>query len=333
MRKEAVVIILAVLLYSFIGIVSAGSEVHDISFTGQRVDDSTGLISFPARSYDVEAGRFLQRDPSGYIDGDNLYEYVSGNVLGATDDLGLQGSLGRLLFGERVLKPFPTKPIIIKPTNAPYISPLGIGESGGIRKRGRPYIYGDNPLAYYHEHYPGVTRGELRKARPGLYTRLSKEGLLDEVPLAGRRSKFGDDALAYYHQHFPGMTLGQIAREHPGFYNRLWKDRLIDKIPRGKRSGNPISREATLSEYKEFRTNNPGLTRSQIPKGLYERLRKFGLLDEVPLAIDRPIFRGDPVGYYKKHYSGLSRGQLRLENRRLYEQLWREGLLGEVPLK
>jgi hypothetical protein len=56
------------------------------------------LISFPYRSYDIDAGRFLQRDPSGYIDSENLYEYVSGNVLSSTDELGLAGeSFGKFL--------------------------------------------------------------------------------------------------------------------------------------------------------------------------------------------------------------------------------------------
>jgi RHS repeat-associated protein len=90
MEKEVFVIIVIVLLFSLIGIVSAESEVHDIGFTGQRYDDSIGLINFPYRSYDADAGRFLQRDPSGYVDGENLYEYVSGNALSEIDELGLQ---------------------------------------------------------------------------------------------------------------------------------------------------------------------------------------------------------------------------------------------------
>jgi RHS repeat-associated protein len=87
-----------VLLFSLVAIVSAGSEIHDIGFTGQRYDSSIDLVHFPYRTYDSNAGRFLQRDPSGYVDGDNLYEYVSGNALGATDELGLAGeSFGRFL--------------------------------------------------------------------------------------------------------------------------------------------------------------------------------------------------------------------------------------------
>src|SRR3989344_564469 len=64
---------------------------NNIGFTGQRYFESAGLYLFPGRAYNPELGRFLQRDPSGYSDGVNLYEYVEGNALGATDPLGLYG--------------------------------------------------------------------------------------------------------------------------------------------------------------------------------------------------------------------------------------------------
>ena len=43
-------------------------------FTGQRFDEETGLYYFRARYYDADQGRFINRDPLGYVDGMNLYE-------------------------------------------------------------------------------------------------------------------------------------------------------------------------------------------------------------------------------------------------------------------
>ena len=43
------------------------------SFTGRYLDKETGLYYFRARYYDAEQGRFISRDPAGYVDGMGLY--------------------------------------------------------------------------------------------------------------------------------------------------------------------------------------------------------------------------------------------------------------------
>jgi RHS repeat-associated protein len=62
---------------------------NPFAWTGQRYDAGVGLYSFYARTYSPELGRWLQRDPLGFVDGTNLYQYVRGRPCARTDPLGL----------------------------------------------------------------------------------------------------------------------------------------------------------------------------------------------------------------------------------------------------
>jgi len=54
-------------------------------FTGQRWDAETGLWDFRNRAYSPELGRFLQRDPAGFVDGYNTYLYCRNSPVNFTD--------------------------------------------------------------------------------------------------------------------------------------------------------------------------------------------------------------------------------------------------------
>jgi RHS repeat-associated protein len=58
-------------------------------FTGQRLDVETNLFYYRARYYGPAQGRFLQRDPLGYNDSVNEYQYCSSSPIMFTDPLGL----------------------------------------------------------------------------------------------------------------------------------------------------------------------------------------------------------------------------------------------------
>jgi len=58
-------------------------------YTGQQYLSQMGLYYYKARFYSPMLGRFLQTDPIGYQDDNNLYAYVRGNPLRWTDSLGL----------------------------------------------------------------------------------------------------------------------------------------------------------------------------------------------------------------------------------------------------
>lgn len=92
-----------------------------------------------------------------------------------------------------------------------------------------PPPFGGDPLAYYRQHYAGLTRGQVRDQEPGLYKKLRLAGLLAYIPLKPR-IRF-DDPVAYYREHCAGMTRKQAALAEPQFYSYLQRHRLLDTIP------------------------------------------------------------------------------------------------------
>jgi RHS repeat-associated protein len=72
----------------------------DYTFTGQKLDESTGLMYYGARYYDPALGRFISADPivpePGNSQALNRYSYVYNNPLRYTDPTGHQpGWIGR----------------------------------------------------------------------------------------------------------------------------------------------------------------------------------------------------------------------------------------------
>jgi RHS repeat-associated protein len=70
-----------------------GGFIEPYAWTGRRLDTLDGghleLQNQRERVYVPRLGRFLQRDPAGYVDGQNLYEYVSSRPTFFTDPFGL----------------------------------------------------------------------------------------------------------------------------------------------------------------------------------------------------------------------------------------------------
>ena len=69
-------------------------------FTGRRFDPETSnaatqMYFYRARYYSPVLGRFISRDPIGYADSMNLYEYVRGMAVDAVDPMGNLATQGR----------------------------------------------------------------------------------------------------------------------------------------------------------------------------------------------------------------------------------------------
>jgi len=66
----------------------SSSYDNEILYCGYRYDPETGLYHVRERMYHPTLGRWLQRDPLGYVDGMSLYEYVGSNPMAYSDSLG-----------------------------------------------------------------------------------------------------------------------------------------------------------------------------------------------------------------------------------------------------
>ena len=76
--------------YSPYGIPSTTSTLgNPFLFTGREYDSETELYYYRTRYYHATLGRFLQRDPIGYVSGNNLYHYASNNSINFIDPEGL----------------------------------------------------------------------------------------------------------------------------------------------------------------------------------------------------------------------------------------------------
>lgn len=82
-------------MYDNAGVV-IGTNVSAIGnpfgYTARRYDAESSLWYYRNRMYSTTIGRFLQRDPAGYVDGFNQYNYVVNNPLAFTDPRGLYAS-------------------------------------------------------------------------------------------------------------------------------------------------------------------------------------------------------------------------------------------------
>jgi RHS repeat-associated protein len=67
---------------------------NGVGYCGYIFNDESGLYTVRFRTYSPTLGRWLERDPAGYVDGLSLYEYVRGGPITAVDPSGLSTATG-----------------------------------------------------------------------------------------------------------------------------------------------------------------------------------------------------------------------------------------------
>jgi RHS repeat-associated protein len=71
-------------------IISESAIGNNLTYTAREWDQELGLYYYRSRTYDAYTGRFLQRDPLGYVDGANLCSYSGSSPTSGGDPLGLK---------------------------------------------------------------------------------------------------------------------------------------------------------------------------------------------------------------------------------------------------
>jgi len=64
---------------------------NEVRYGGYGFDAETGMYNVRNRNFHPTLGRWIERDPPGYVDGMNLYQYVSSDPVDLVDALGLCG--------------------------------------------------------------------------------------------------------------------------------------------------------------------------------------------------------------------------------------------------
>jgi RHS repeat-associated protein len=65
-------------------------EVLDEAAGSQRTDELSEPMQFRNRDYSMSLGRWMQKDPAGFVDGMSLYQYAGNAPAARVDPLGLQ---------------------------------------------------------------------------------------------------------------------------------------------------------------------------------------------------------------------------------------------------
>jgi hypothetical protein len=202
-------------------------------------------------------------------------------------------------------------------------------------REGIPSPWLTDPLGYYQEYYPGVTRGKLKSLNRTLYDVLTRRGLLEELPLL-LPNPWLADPWAYYLKHYPGVTRGRLALINNALHTLLKRRGLLKELPL-RYDGDPIG---YYNEHypgvtsAELRKRNPALYKVLYGRKFFERRPR--IKKEKRLSTNSPKkdpWLDDPKKYYEKRYAGMTRTQLLAGDEPFYRFLKRKNWIVPVPTR
>ncbi len=144
-----------------------GTVEQPYTYTGREFDSESGLMYYRARYYDPRTGRFLQKDPIGFIGGINLYEYVKSQPTKRNDPFGLKPSdcfdseIDALFDAIKEACKYEQDRerggYIYKTPTGKYRYTYAVGLEGGIVALDKPGDVGNEIVAAWHTHPEGGT--------------------------------------------------------------------------------------------------------------------------------------------------------------------------------
>jgi len=114
-------------------VLSASASDNEVLFCGYRRDTETGLYHVRNRMYHPLLGRWIQRDPLGYVDGLNLYEYCRTSPTNGVDPFGfgnddyIQNGMSpaeRMTAQSLGMRTSPPPPVVAPPRPEPSLEQL-----------------------------------------------------------------------------------------------------------------------------------------------------------------------------------------------------------------
>ncbi|MBU0533063.1 hypothetical protein KKB44_06240 [Candidatus Micrarchaeota archaeon] len=220
-------------------------------------------------------------------------------------------------------------------------------------------VMSDDELVKYARKFieeEGIKRvGELRRVDKGLYLILRRRGLINEIKFEEKMQKkrnwnsMSDEELVEYTKKFveERRISGryELEKTDKGLYQVLMKRGLLDEIElenknHGKRNWKAMTNDEVVEHTKKFVEEKKMSGRFELEKadtGLYDVLRKRGLLDEVGFEEKYRDWASmsdeEIVGYVRKlmEEKGINgRRELNKADSGLYSILKRRKLLNDI---